>query len=113
MPSSGEPVNPSLRKVLADSHVSAVAIAVLLFRSLDSAFWALWHPLYVAILTTPNFPRRLPIADRFALFIAFSYLFNSFVYLAAAGLLSRWVYGVGLLRILSEYLTILARRNHI
>lgn len=35
-------MKPSLRKILADSHVSAIAIAVLLFWSLDSALWAFW-----------------------------------------------------------------------
>ena len=39
---SGEAVKFSLRKTLADSHVSAVAIAVLLFWSLDNIFWAVW-----------------------------------------------------------------------
>src|SRR5229473_1227188 len=100
MPSSGEPVNPSLRKILADSHVSAVAIAVLLFRSLDYAFWALWGPLSpaanflfkaVAIFDIPYFPRTFTITNSFTLFITFSYLFNSLVCLVAAGLLSRWV----------------------
>lgn len=102
-------MNPSLRRVLADSHVSAVAIAVLLFRSLDSAIWVLWGPISLAILTVPNFPHM----DHFSLFITISYLFNSLVYLVAAGLVSRWVYGMGPLRSLSKYRNILARRNHV
>ena len=115
-------MNPSLRKILADSHVSAIAVAVLLFRSLDSAFWALWGPLSpvgnflfkaVAILDIPYSPRTFTITNRFTLFITFSYLFNSLVCLVAAGLLSRWVYGMGPLRRLSKYRTILARRNHV
>jgi hypothetical protein len=122
MQTSGESVKPSLRKILADSHVSAVAIAVLLFWSLDSAFWALWGPLSraasffftaVTILDIPYFSRTLTIRDRFTLFATFLHLFNSFVYLAAAGLLSRWVYGMGPLRSLSKYRTILARRTHV
>jgi hypothetical protein len=122
MQTSGENVNSSLRKILADSHVSAVAIAVLLFWSLDSAFWALWGPvsravgflfMAVAILGIPYFSRTLTIADRFTLFITFSSLFNSLVYLTAAGLLSRWVYGMGPLRSLSKYRTKLARSNHV
>ena len=121
MPTSGESVKLSLRKILADSHVSAVAIAVLLFRSLDSAFWALWGPLSrvvsflftaVAILDIPYFSYTLDLKDRFTLFFTFSYLFNSLVYLAAAGLLSRWVYGIGPLCSLSKYRTRLARRNN-
>jgi hypothetical protein len=119
---SGENVKPSLREILADSHVSAVAIAVLLFRSLDYAFWALWDLLSraagflfkaVAILDIPYFSRTITTADSFTLFITFSYLFNSLVCLAAAGLLSRWVYGVGPLLSLSKYGTRLARRDHV
>jgi len=98
--------------MLADSHVSAVAIAVLLFRSLDSAFWALWHPFSVAPFYFPNVPKTLHLTDPFALFLTFSYLFNSFVYLTAARLLSRWVYGMGPLGSLSKYRARLARRNH-
>jgi hypothetical protein len=122
MSTSGESVKPSLRQILVDSHVSAVAIAVLLFLSLDSAFWALWLPLSpaanflftaMAILDIPYHSRTLTLTDRFSLFIAFSYLFNCFVYLAAARLLSRWVYGMGPLRSLSMYRTRLARRNHV
>jgi|SRR5271156_1055061 hypothetical protein len=122
MQTIGENVKSSLRKILADSHVSAVAIAVLLFWSLDSAFWALWGPvsravgllsMAVAILGIPYFSRTLTIADRFTLFITFSSLFNSLFFLAAAGLLSRWVYGMGPLRSLSKYRTKLARSNHV
>jgi hypothetical protein len=121
MPTGGERVKPSLRKTLADSHVSAVAVAVLLFRSLDSAFWALLGPLSpvanllfkaVAILDIPYLPRTFTITNSFTLFITFSYLFNSLVYLAAAGLLSCWVYGKGPLRSLSQYRIRPARRNH-
>ena len=119
---SGENVKPSLREILADSHVSAVAIAVLLFRSLDYAFWALWDLLSraagflfkaVAILDIPYFSRTLTGADRFRLFTTYSYLFSSFVYLASAGILSHWVYGTGPFRSLSQYRTRLARRNHV
>jgi hypothetical protein len=122
MPTSGESVKPSLRKILADSHISAVAIAVLVLWSLDSAFWALWGPLSravsflftaLAVLDIPFFSRTLTITDRVTLFITFLYFFNSFVYLAAAGLLSRWVYGMGPLRSLGKYRTRLARRTHV
>ncbi len=50
---------------------------MLLFRSLDYAFWALWHPLYVAILTTPNFPLhtsyRRPLLVIHYIFISFQF----------------------------------------
>jgi hypothetical protein len=122
MQTGGENVKSSLRKILADSHVSAVAIAVLLFWSLDSAFRALLGPLFravsflftaVAILDIPYFSRTLTIDDRFTLIVTFAYLFNSLVYLAAAGLLSRWVYGLGPLRSLTIYRTKLVRSNYV
>jgi len=118
----GETVNRSLREILAESHISAVAVAVLLLWSIASGFQALWGPLShaasfvftaVAILDIPYFSRTLTIADRFALFSTFSSLFNSLVYLTAAGFLSRWVYGMGPLRSLSKYRTKLARSNHV
>jgi hypothetical protein len=122
MQTSGENVKSSLRKILAESHVSAIAIAVLLFWSLDSAFRALLGPLFravtflftaVAILDIPYFSRTLTIADRFTLIITSAYLFNALVYLTAAGLLSRWVYGLGPLRSLSIYRTKLVRSKHV
>jgi hypothetical protein len=38
-------VRPSLREILADTHIAAVAIAVLLLWTLDGTFQALWAPL--------------------------------------------------------------------
>lgn len=107
-------MKPSLREILADSHVSAVAIAALLVWSLDSGFRALWDPLYrladflftaVAILNTPySSPySSFSASDLLGFISAFSYLFSSVVSLSAAFLLSRWVYGVGPLRVLSSY----------
>jgi hypothetical protein len=122
MSTSVETVKPSLRKMLADSHVSAVAIAVLLFWSLDYAFWALWDPFSraasllftpLAILGIPYLSRTLTLTDRLMLFTTFLYLFYSLVYLATAELLSRWVYGAGPLRALGKYRTKLTRRNHV
>jgi hypothetical protein len=122
MPISGESVRPSLRKILAYSHVSVVAIAVLLFWSLDSAVLALWGPLSraasflftaVLILDIPYFSHSLTTADRFLFFLTYSYFFNSFVYMAAAAILSHWVHGMGPFRFLIKYSTRLARRNHV
>jgi hypothetical protein len=42
-------VRTSLRHVLADSHVSVVAIAVLLIWSLDSFLDAVWDPTLEAV----------------------------------------------------------------
>jgi hypothetical protein len=122
MLTNGENVETSLRKALADSHVSAVAIAVLLLWSLDSAFWALWGPLSrasnflftaVAILDVPYLSHTLTGADRLLLFTTYSYLFSSFLSLASAAILSHWVYGKGPFRSLSEYHIRQVRRTHV
>jgi len=125
MPTSGENVKPSLREILAGSDVAAVAIAVLLFWSLNSACWSLVPlsgPLSraaeflitaVAIHGIPYSSSTLDVTDLLALFTTFAYLFYSFAYLASAWLLSRWVYGVGPLRGFSKYRTRLARRSHV
>jgi hypothetical protein len=115
-------VKSTLREVLADSHVPAFAVAVLLLWSLDAGFKALWIPLSpaatvlltaVAIFDIPYFSPKLTLADRFILITTFSYLWGSLICFAAAWLLSRWVYGVGPLRTLSAYRSRLTRRGDV
>jgi hypothetical protein len=114
-------VKPSLREVLVDSHIAAVAIAVLLLWSMDSAFRALWNPLcsavsylvtVVAILDIPYISAGLKLLNRSMWMMTFSYLFSAVTCLLAAWLLSRWVYGVGPHRSLSEYRRRIRRRKH-
>jgi hypothetical protein len=38
-------VRPSLRETLADTHIAAVTVAVLIVGALDGTFQALWAPL--------------------------------------------------------------------
>lgn len=113
-------MKPSVREVLATSHVGAVAVAVLLVWSLDNAFRALWIPLYnvgvflvtaVAILGIPDFYSRLP--NKYELVITGAYLYGAIVTFAAAWILARWVYGVGPLRCLGSYRTKLTRRTNV
>jgi hypothetical protein len=101
------PVMLRIRQVLADSHVAAVTIAVLLCWSLDSAFRGLWDPVYelsfflftaVAIRDIPYFSTTLTAADRAMLFVTCYFLYSSIISLSAAWLLSRWIYGIGPLR---------------
>jgi hypothetical protein len=122
MQANGKCVKTSFREILADSHISAVAIAVLLLWSLESAVKALWGPLSsaasflftaVAILDIPYFSPRLTRADRLMWITTGFYLFNALMSFAAAWLLSRWVHGVGPLHSLSKYRANLARRNHV
>jgi len=114
-------VRPSLRQVLADSHVGAVAIALLLLWSLDAAFSALWPPVShamgfvftaIAILDIPYFSRTFTALDRLVLISTLAYLYGSVVSLSAAWLLSKWIYGVGPLRALMSFRSKLRRSNH-
>ena len=115
-------MRPSLRTALAGSHISAVAVAVLLVWSLDQGFRALAHPLAriinflsdrVTIFNIPSASSMLGIADFVALNITFTYLFNAMICLAAAWLLSRWAYGTGPLRALSKYGARASRRDNV
>ncbi len=115
----GEAVKFSLRTILADSHVAAVAIASLLIWSLDAGFRALWEPLShiayflftaVAILGVPYF--SFDAAERISLMMTFSYLLAAIMPCVAACILSRWVYGVGPLHSLSAYRSKLTRSDH-
>jgi hypothetical protein len=100
-------VTRSLRKVLADSHVAAVAIALLLLWTFDSAFRGLWDPVYravvfvftaIAIWDIPYF--SFTTVDRLMLIRTCYFLYSAIATLAAASLLSRWVYGRGPVAIL-------------
>jgi hypothetical protein len=122
MQANGECVKTSFREILADSHISAVAIAVLLLWSLELAANALWGPLSVAarflftavaILDIPYHSPTLTRVDRLMWIATGFYLFKASMSLAAGWLLSRWVYGVGPLRSVSKYRANLARRNHV
>jgi len=117
----GKSVKPSLREILADSHIPAVAITVLLLWSLNSGLKALLKPFLRAVdfLSTAVAIRSVPysypnsIQDRILLTATLLYFFDAIVSLFAAWLLSRWVYGVGPLRCLNKYRTRLARRNDV
>jgi hypothetical protein len=110
-----------LRQVLADSHIAAATIVVLLVWSLDSAFRALWIPVSravgflataVAIFDIPYFSPALTPADRWMLISSLYFLYSAIVSLLAAWLLSRWVYGVGPIRGLIACRSRLTRGKH-
>ncbi len=112
----------SLRQVLADSHIAAVTIVVLLLWSLDDAFRALWDPFFraisflstaVAIFDIPSFSRTFTTADRLSLITVGAYLYWALVTFFAAWILSRWVYGMGPLRSLTSRCTNSNRREHV
>lgn len=122
MPTNGESVKPSLREVLADSHIAAVAVTVLLF-------WSIYHAarilLGLLIETTVYLVTAVAIRDfpypslsdeltsQFWLLTMLADLCLALIYLAAAWLLSRWTYGVGPLHTLGKCRNSLARRNNV
>ncbi len=96
-------MRPSLREILADSHIAAVTIAVLLLWTLDGTFRAPWGPLSsvagflftaVAILDIPYFSPVLSRADRLLVITTLLYLSGAVISFSAAWLLSQWVFGV-------------------
>jgi hypothetical protein len=115
-------VKRSLREVLADSHIAAVTIAVLLLWAVNSGFQALWIPLSkitaylftaVAIFDIPYFSYPLNVGDRSNLILATLYLLSAAFHFAAAWILSRWVYGLSPLASLSQYRASLTRRTNV
>ena len=98
-------MNRSLREILGETYIAAVAIAVLLFWSIELVLWALWGPCYRAA----EFVFTMP--DWLLVFRTVSYLYGALISLAAAWVLSRWIYGAGPLRALMQCRARLARRN--
>lgn len=108
----------SLRQTLADSHIAAVTIALLLLWSLDSLFRALWEPFSraisvlftaVAIFDIPYYSRTT--ADRLNLIVVGVYLYSAFIGFLAAWALSHWAYDTGPLRSLTGYVKTSGRKH--
>jgi hypothetical protein len=115
----GEAVRPTFRGVLADSHIAAVSIAVLLLRGLESGVKALQGPLFrcadflvnaVAIRGIPYGSGTFTLID---LAIPLGYLTEAMTAFAAAWLVSRWVYGLGPFCSLSKCRARLTRRSDV
>jgi hypothetical protein len=110
----------ALRQILFDSHVSAVAIAVLLVWSLSYVLEGLWQPVFSAISFTMTaiairgLPFDVPrfFAPRDMVFVSCDALFNAATSILAASILSRWVYGMGPLRSLKMCHERLVRRDN-
>lgn len=114
-------MKPSLRETLAESHISAIGTALLLVWAFDWGFRTLWELFSraagflftaVAILDIPYISPTPTLVDRVMLVTTLFYLCSALISLAGAWLLSRWVYGMGPLRSLSQYRAKLTRRNH-
>jgi len=119
MPVSGGCLRPSLREILNNFHIAAIAIATLLLWSLQWTVQALWKPFVevgdflVTAVAILGIPYASPRPNRLDLTVTLSYLFKAIISVVAARLLSRWAYGVGPVRGLSKYGAGLARRDHV
>lgn len=110
----------SLRKVLVDSHVAAIMIAILLFLSLEGFYITAFQVLNRLVLfiqlaanhQTSNILQKLEMRDPGMLPATISSLVGALAIVFSAWLLSRWVYGVGPLRSLATYRDKLSRKSH-
>ncbi len=99
----------SLREVLAESHIAAVAIAVLLFWTFEASLEVLGPPMFrvleflITALAIWDVPYGSFGFTDVNMILTGSYLYGAIVSLFAAWLLSRWVFGVGPLRSLAAY----------
>jgi hypothetical protein len=109
----------SLREILADSHVAAVTIAVLIFWSLDGAFRAIWPLLselaiYVATaIAILGIPYTGSLSNSFELLITGWYFYAVTVSFFAAWFLSRWVYRTSPFQVLAKYRSKIIRRVNV
>lgn len=101
----------SLRGILAGSRVAAATIAVLLLWAAAAFVEALWFPVYrilefvvtaILILDIPYHAPGLNMREQLDLIRSFPYFWSALIALVAAWLLSRWVYGIGPLRALTD-----------
>jgi hypothetical protein len=115
------PVRPTLRELLADSHIAAVAIVVLLILALDSGVRAIGRPLISLADFLVNVAAISGLPYGFGFFSlgywlpqipTFTHIINAVSCASAAWVLSIWVYKLGPLRSLTQCRSRLARRNH-
>jgi hypothetical protein len=108
----------SFRQILAESRIPALTIAILIIWALDSGVRALNAPLFGIIDFVTNTVAIGGIPYHFGRFfwrswiMALSYAFTAIIYLCAAWILSRWVFGIGPFRSLRECCAKLVRRNY-
>jgi hypothetical protein len=107
--------------MLAASHISAIAIAVLIFFSVELFVRACFEVLprvvdfvvaAIAVGGMPYISPRSSLSDQLSLTPALYYLFLAIASFVCSWLLSRWVYSVGPFVSLRRYGLFLARRNH-
>jgi hypothetical protein len=113
---------PSLRAVLAESHVSDVAIAALLLRSFITGIKVLGPPMThasvfvctaIAIRDVPYFTVALNARDRLELVPLLGNLISCLAAAVSAWTLSRWMYSAGPFRSLSQRVNALRRSRYV
>jgi hypothetical protein len=112
----------SLRAVLSESHISAIAVVVLLFLFFDFLIRAVLGPLSAGILFLvtaiaihgmPYISRRTDIYRELQLTATFYFVVEAAASLAFAWLLSQWTHAAGPVAILKRYRPILPGRNNV
>ena len=112
-------LNPPLRKVLADSKIADVTIALLLFGAMESGLRAIWFPVFrllfflfnaIAIMDIPT--HSFNELDRYQAITAISYLLTSLFVLFGVFALSYWMYGTGPIRRLRNVRDRMQRGRH-
>lgn len=110
-------MKPSLRQVVADTHIAAIAIAMLLLWSLVDAFalFVLYIPGVVDYVTTIFIEHRIPFS--FSVHaetaILVQYFGSSLADLAAASLLAHWVFRAGPIKSLLKSAAALRAASHV
>jgi hypothetical protein len=111
-------VKAPIRQVLGDSHIAAVAIAVLLLRSFELGVQHLGQPLIliagflIHVVATRAIPYGSFTFGQWLMLIpAVVNFIGSFILVTAAWFLSRWVFGMGPFRSLTDCCAKLARRT--
>jgi hypothetical protein len=108
----------SLREILFESHIAAIAVAIFLLWFLDGIFQALLPLLYdaanfmftaIAIFGIPYISWKLEISGP----VMFAYLYSAGASLLAAYILSYWVYRSGPFEVLASYRGKLAWRKNV
>jgi hypothetical protein len=104
------PLKPSLRAVLAETHIADVAIAWLLVQTLRSTFEVLWPPferalgfvfMAIAIMDIPYHSSAFDLAGRMELLQLWESLISALGAAVSAWTFSNLIYGVGPIRSLS------------
>lgn len=115
-------LRPSLRAVLAETHVADVAIAWLVLQVFMSMFWVVWPPIAgaavylftaIAIMDIPYHSNGLDYTDHLRLLEMSLSLISALAAAASAWALSRWVYGVGPIRGLTMSCKRLRRSSYV